>query len=342
MKKFFYFFATALVAFSFASCEPNKPSNPGNDDDDTPKKKAAFQITMGEVTATDASFIITPADPETPYFWCVYPILYCEKMIEDYEDVSSEEDYIKMWLASYSPNIELRMPHITELPEPVEQFRIGTTTISADEVRLMITNSLSPLCPNYEYHIAVCQYDANYQVVGDIVFQTFKTLIPEGYVDLGLATHTLWNCNYVLDEGEPVYYTRKEANSLVNSLADFVTYPISSHWYELRDNCTWSWNNDLSSVNGDPDYKDLRGYVVTGPNGNKIYLPAVGGKNQYGTLSDVGYNGNYWAGDWATETTVNYMWFGSGSSSFSVSGVSPDCALSLCLVCSSGDYYYYD
>jgi len=28
----------------------------------------------------------------------------------------------------------------------------------------------------------------------------------------------------------------------------------------------------FSSVNGDPYYKDIRGYVVTGPNGNKIYL----------------------------------------------------------------------
>ena len=125
MKKIFYFFATALVALSFASCEPNKPSNPGNDDDDTPKKKAAFQITMGEVTATDASFIITPADQETAYFWTVYPKLYCERMIEVNENVSSEEDCIKMWLASFSPESEeLKMPNIVELPVP-EQFRIG-------------------------------------------------------------------------------------------------------------------------------------------------------------------------------------------------------------------------
>ena len=37
MKKFLYLFAASLVAFSFASCEPNKPSQPKDDDDDSKK-----------------------------------------------------------------------------------------------------------------------------------------------------------------------------------------------------------------------------------------------------------------------------------------------------------------
>ena len=334
MNKFFYFFATALVAFSFASCEPNKPSISRDDDnDDKPKKEAAFQITMGEVTATDASFIITPADPETPYFWTVYPKLYCERTIETNEDISSEEDYIKGWLVSLKTAI---VGH-----NPVKQFRIGTTMISAEEVRYVISEYSVNLCPNYEYHIAVCNYNENLEVVGDIVFQTFNTLIPEGYVDLGLPSHNLWNCNYVLDEGTPVYFIRYQLDDFSNEwLENYESFPNEALWRELRDNCTWSWNNDLSSVNGDPYYKDIRGCVVTGPNGNKIYLPAVGGKNQYGTLTDVGYNGNYWVGDWPSETTARYVWFGSGSNSFSIDNVSPDCALSLCLVCPPGEWYY--
>ena len=337
MKKFFYFFATALVAFSFASCEPNKPSNPGNDDDDTPKKKAAFQITMGEVTATDASFIITPADPETPYFWCVYAKCFAESMIKNDEACSSEEDYVKLWLASFSPESEeLKMPNIVESTDPVPQFRIGTSTISAEEVREVVSSSYYALCPNTEFHIAVCKIDENYQVVGDIVFQTFNTLFPEGYVDLGLPSHILWSSNYVLDEGEPVYYTRSD----VSWLDEFADVPYKEWWEELRENCNWSWNNDLSSVNGDSDYKDIRGYVVTGPNGNKIYLPAVGGKNQSGTITDVGYNGNYWACDLPTSSTGTQVWFGSGSSSFSFNEVSRNCALSVCLICLPAEAYY--
>ena len=338
MKKFFYFFAASLVAFSFASCEPNKPSIPSDDDnDDKPKKEAAFQITMGEVTATDASFIITPADPETAYFWTVYPKCFVEWRIEYDENVSSEEDYLKLRLASFSPESEeLRMPRIIELPEPVNPFRTGTAAISAEEVREVVSSSDYALCPNTEFHIAVCKIDENYQVVGDIVYQTFNTLFPEGYVDLGLESHILWNCNYVLDEGEPVYYTRSEASWL----EEFAYIPYKDWWEELRENCNWSWNNDLSSVNGDSNYKDIRGYVVTGPNGNKIYLPAVGGKNQSGTITDVGYNGNYWAFDLPTSSTGTQVWFGSGSSSFSFNDVSADCALSVCLICLPAEWYY--
>ena len=339
MKKFFYFFATALVAFSFASCEPNKPSKPGDDDDDTPKKKAAFQITMGEVTATDASFIITPADPETPYFWTVYPKCFAESRIKNDEACSSEEDYVKLklWLASFSPESEeLRMPQITKDAEPVAQIRTGVATISAEEVREVVISFDYDLCPNTEFHIAVCKIDENYQVVGDIVYQTFMTPMPEGYVDLGLPSKFLWSSNYVLYEGEPVYYTRSEAIWH----EEFESVPYKDWWEELRENCNWSWNNDLSSVNGDPNYKDIRGYVVTGPNGNKIYLPAVGGKNQYGTLSDVGYNGNYWACDLPTSSTGTQVWFGSGSSSFSFNEVSRNCALSVCLICLPAEAYY--
>mgnify|MGYP003299437949 FL=1 len=60
--------------------------------------------------------------------------------------------------------------------------------------------------------------------------------------------------------------------------------PTKEEQDELRDNCTWEW----TSVNG------VNGYVVTGNNGNSIFLPAAGyrvGKD----IAEKGKNGYYWS-----------------------------------------------
>ena len=61
--------------------------------------------------------------------------------------------------------------------------------------------------------------------------------------------------------------------------------PTKEEQDELRNNCTWEWTT-LNGVNG---------YMVTGPNGNCIFLPAAG--NRGGTdVNYRGYLGNYWSG----------------------------------------------
>ena len=53
---------------------------------------------------------------------------------------------------------------------------------------------------------------------------------------------------------------------------------------ELKDNCTWEW----TTLNG------VKGYRVTGPNGNSIFLPAAGyssGTEEY----SQGFVGGYWS-----------------------------------------------
>ena len=60
--------------------------------------------------------------------------------------------------------------------------------------------------------------------------------------------------------------------------------PTWEEFEELIDNCTWEW----TSKGGH------KGYKVTGPNGNSIFLPAAGfryGANTYAAESD----GNYWS-----------------------------------------------
>ena len=59
--------------------------------------------------------------------------------------------------------------------------------------------------------------------------------------------------------------------------------PTKYECQELIDKCKWEWVK----------VKGLEGYEVTGPNGNKIFLPATG--NRYGSsLRDAGSYGGYW------------------------------------------------
>ena len=55
--------------------------------------------------------------------------------------------------------------------------------------------------------------------------------------------------------------------------------PTRAEQDELRNNCTWTWTT-LNGVNG---------YQVTGPNGNSIFLPAAGYRND----TEVDYRGDY-------------------------------------------------
>lgn len=48
--------------------------------------------------------------------------------------------------------------------------------------------------------------------------------------------------------------------------------PTWNEWQELIDECSWVWTT----------YKAVSGYIVTGPNGNSIFLPANGYAMGYG------------------------------------------------------------
>ena len=61
--------------------------------------------------------------------------------------------------------------------------------------------------------------------------------------------------------------------------------PTDAEWTELRNNCNWTWTTQ--------DGKN--GYRVTSrTNGNSIFLPAAGGRNE-GSLSGAGSYGDYWS-----------------------------------------------
>ena len=59
--------------------------------------------------------------------------------------------------------------------------------------------------------------------------------------------------------------------------------PTDDELYELYSKCTWTW----TTQNG------TKGYKVTGPNGNSIFLPAAG--YRYDRINYAGYSGYYWS-----------------------------------------------
>lgn len=136
------------------------------------------------------------------------------------------------------------------------------------------------------------------------------------YVDLGLPSGLKWaTCNIgaIAPEASGDYFawgeikTKKsfsESGSLTygkkkysieiagNSQLDAARANWGGSWrmptkyecQELIDKCKWEW----VTVNG------VNGYKVTGPNGNKIFLPATGTRRG-SSLNLAGSNGYYWS-----------------------------------------------
>ena len=75
---------------------------------------------------------------------------------------------------------------------------------------------------------------------------------------------------------------------------DLWRLPSSEMFQELMDNCTFEW----TSLN------DVNGYLFTGSNGGRIFLPAAGGCLYDALLLD-GRDGNYWASTLDSEEKDN-------------------------------------
>lgn len=98
-----------------------------------------------------------------------------------------------------------------------------------------------------------------------------KRNVPDGYVDLGLPSGTLWK-----DQNEGGFHTYDLAVSMFgNSL------PTNEQLEELRDACSWTWNG--------------KGFKVKGPSGESIFLPASGYRDCGGSVVCVGSYGYYWS-----------------------------------------------
>ena len=163
-----------------------------------------------------------------------------------------------------------------------------------------------------------------------------------GYVDLGLPSGLLWaTCNvgasspedygdyyawgetetkstyddstYKWCNGSSSTFTKYCSNSsfgtvdnkTVLELSDDVAHekwggswriPTFAEWGELRTSCTWTW----AYQNG------KNGYIVTGPNGKFIFLPAAGYYAD-SSLKNLGSFGDYWSSTLHSDANYPYL-----------------------------------
>lgn len=112
------------------------------------------------------------------------------------------------------------------------------------------------------------------------------------FVDLGLPSGKLWATENVKDvNGNEAYLTFDKAIETFGK-----NLPSKEDWKELFDNSSYSWN------------EERKGYDVTGPNGNSIFLPAAGYRGGV-SVNDVGSYGYYWSSSFLDEYAACYASF---------------------------------
>lgn len=115
------------------------------------------------------------------------------------------------------------------------------------------------------------------------------------YVDLGLPSGKLWATENVKDKnGDEAFFTFDES---VNTFGD--NLPSWEDWKELFNNSSCRWN------------QERKGYDVTGPNGNSIFLPVAGYRDLFG-VHGVGSHGYYWSSSVIDKNYAYYVAFRSG------------------------------
>ena len=150
-------------------------------------------------------------------------------------------------------------------------------------------------------------------------------------VNLGLPSGTLWadrNLGANAPEqygnyyrfGETVRFTEKSPEYVYDKIEgniagtdrDAATVNLGKNYrmptfdqiIELLEECTWTWT-EQNGVNG---------MKVTGPNGNSIFLPALGYRNSSSvTFYSVGSNGYYWSASPSSDCSGRFLSFYSGS-----------------------------
>ena len=126
------------------------------------------------------------------------------------------------------------------------------------------------------------------------------------YVDLGLPSGTLWaTCNIGADDPNDAgdyfaygelwakdnyfdsNYSYQFKSNILSPSDDAATFHWGEDWHiptkedfdELYSSCTWEWTSHYFQ----------KGYKITGPNGNSIFLPTTGEGNGAKTLAKYGY-----------------------------------------------------
>ena len=125
--------------------------------------------------------------------------------------------------------------------------------------------------------------------------------MKQEFVDLGLPSGTLWGKHNVKIANKK-HFTHYEI-----SLIEYITsykVPSNEDFEELIDLCKWEWKT----------IGRTKGYKVTGPNGNHIFLPAAGYYD--GTsLYNSGARGYYWSTKYSSSSNAYFLYFYSSGKS---------------------------
>ena len=84
-----------------------------------------------------------------------------------------------------------------------------------------------------------------------------------------------------------------QPSSYTNTGWDGWRLPTSAELEEIQNYCKWTWIN----------YRNTDGVKVVGPNGNAIFLPAAGIRNNENVIEQRNLYGGYWSSDWSNSTT---------------------------------------
>ena len=115
------------------------------------------------------------------------------------------------------------------------------------------------------------------------------------FIDLGLPSGKLWATENIKDKnGDEAFFSFDDS---VNTFGK--NLPSEKDWKELFENSKYKWN------------RKRKGYDVTGPNGNTIFLPAAGYRDGTGVYS-VGSYGRYWSSSPYNEKYAYCVYFNSG------------------------------
>ena len=156
------------------------------------------------------------------------------------------------------------------------------------------TSNMTGLTENTVYYIrayATNSYGTSYG--SQKSFTTNGQINVHDFVDLGLPSELKWaTCNVgaSLPSEYGNYYAWGE-------IEPNWRMPTKSEFEELIEECEWEWTSEGEN----------RGYRVTGPNGNSIFLPAAG--RRYGTsLNLAGSYGRYWSST-PYESSTQYAYY---------------------------------
>ena len=157
MKKFFLFMAAALVTFSLASCDKKDKEK----DEPTPEVKAAFTISVSEVTAKTAHIEVTPAAETTgTYYWDIIDAAEAAELTDDAKVAAYFKDYFDYVIEYYG----------------AYGYELTYADLLLDAADGVDSYDYESLDPNTNYVVIAISLDANIGAAGKAVRQDFKTL----------------------------------------------------------------------------------------------------------------------------------------------------------------------